>query len=416
MKTLRSRDSKPRSVCCIDCRLRSSRPAPSSSTSDSATSATRSAERVQRACAAPSGDRCLSSDASGTRDTCSAGPSPKSAVVAQTTSAAKASAGRSNCTASSRGRFAGASAFSASMPHTASTSPSTPPAAASTRLSVSRYDSSRALSRAERRAHGHLVPPRGAADEQQVRDVGARDEQHHRDRAEDHEEREPHVADGAIVQRLHHHGDVGVVGRIFALQSRRQRGHLLLRGLGRCAVGEMPDAVEVHAAASALCVVGPNRRPQPCAVREVETARSDADNRPRRAVDLDGLRQDVRTPAQPLLPVAVADHHRARTARTIFVGREPPADDRRQSENVEEVRRHVAGAHHVGFVLRADDGAAGAEERHRLDRLRGALEIEEVQVRDRSADGLRRRAPGGRSEVHEAIGLARTAAALSSTP
>ena len=57
-------------------------------------------------------------------------------------------------------------------------------------------------SAAERRAHRELVLPRGAARDQEVRDVDARDEQQEADGAEQRQEREPDIGDQAIRERL----------------------------------------------------------------------------------------------------------------------------------------------------------------------------------------------------------------------
>ena len=59
--------------------------------------------------------------------------------------------------------------------------PSAPPIAASSRLSVSSWRTSRAARRAERQPHRHLLLPRRRARQQQVGDVGADDQQHQRD-------------------------------------------------------------------------------------------------------------------------------------------------------------------------------------------------------------------------------------------
>src|SRR3989441_603668 len=57
--------------------------------------------------------------------------------------------------------------------------------------------------RADRRANGHLFLADGAARQQQVRDVGAGDQQDGRDRAQEHDEPEPIVANETIPQEMH---------------------------------------------------------------------------------------------------------------------------------------------------------------------------------------------------------------------
>ena len=100
-------------------------------------------------------------------------------------------------------------------PPSASTSPTRPPAAASTRLSVDELPDQPQPARAERRAQRHLVLPGGRAREQQVRDVGARDEQHERHRAEERQERRPRVLDDVVLQR--HDADAHVRRLVFGM-------------------------------------------------------------------------------------------------------------------------------------------------------------------------------------------------------
>src|ERR671934_130294 len=69
---------------------------------------------------------------------------------------------------------------------------------------------SRPPARAERGTDRHLLLPRRAAGEQQVRDVGAADEQHQRDRAEQHEEWRTEIADDRRVQGLDEDAGAGV--------------------------------------------------------------------------------------------------------------------------------------------------------------------------------------------------------------
>ena len=68
--------------------------------------------------------------------------------------------------------------------------------------------------RADRAPDRHFFLPAGGARQQQRRDVRARDEHHERDRAEQHEQRRPHVADQRIAQRPQVRGVVGVFRRI----------------------------------------------------------------------------------------------------------------------------------------------------------------------------------------------------------
>ena len=60
-----------------------------------------------------------------------------------------------------------------------------------------------AAARAEGRADGDLLAPAERPGEHEVGDVGARDQEDEPDRAEQHQQRRPHVADELLVQRDH---------------------------------------------------------------------------------------------------------------------------------------------------------------------------------------------------------------------
>ena len=132
-------DRQPGSMRCCAARLRSIRPAPSRRTSASPTSAT---SRPARPAPPPpsTAPRWPRARAIGTCDRRSDGPSPKSTVVRTTNPSANRNAGRSNAMPSRRGRFGGASHRSRSTPHAATARPARPPPTASTRFSVSRYE------------------------------------------------------------------------------------------------------------------------------------------------------------------------------------------------------------------------------------------------------------------------------------
>ena len=165
------------------------------------------------------------------------GANPNSSVVSITIAIANAKAGRSKRTSSSRGRFAGATSFSASMPQAASNKPPHAAGQAQQHVLGEQVREHATVAGAERHAHGHFALPRGAADNHQVGDVGAGDQQHQHHRAQQHHQRQLHAAHGAVLQRLHHHRDVGVVVGERLLERRGNRRHLLLRRFGRGAIG-----------------------------------------------------------------------------------------------------------------------------------------------------------------------------------
>ena len=183
-------------------KLRSMSPVPTSSTSDSATSATtsvlRSRPRVELVPRVPS----LSASFRSGREPASAGARPKPTPVTSATAMVNASTRPSSATSLARGSASGLMATSASTPHTASKRPSAAPDRRQEQaLGQKLADEPRAPG-AERRANGHLAVARRRAREHQVGDVGAGDEQHEPDRAEQHEQRDAHVADDVVEQRL----------------------------------------------------------------------------------------------------------------------------------------------------------------------------------------------------------------------
>ena len=112
------------------------------------------------------------------------------AAVATATTAVNARIRQSN-DRSSVMRSAGVDscATRARLPHAATTRPPIAPHAARTRLSISSCRARRAPRRAKGEPHAELVPARGGARQQQVRDVDARDHQHEQHDNEDREER-----------------------------------------------------------------------------------------------------------------------------------------------------------------------------------------------------------------------------------
>ena len=130
--------SKPGSTRWIAAKLRTMRPAPISSTSDSVTSLTTRAVRSLFPRAPPvSVPRSRSLSARLPRTARSAGASPNRSAATTVTTAANRNAPASSDTFSIRGRLAGPSALITRIPCQARRRPSTVPAAASTRLSVS---------------------------------------------------------------------------------------------------------------------------------------------------------------------------------------------------------------------------------------------------------------------------------------
>ena len=186
------------------------RAAPTSSTRERATSKTTSALRVR--CrwalalvrALPSRREAFRSG----REICKAGTSPNRTPVKTDTAAANARMRPSNkpsrlrCSTGRRGSSAGATANRPWRPMAPRKTPATPPATASSRLSVSncRRITPRLAPSAMRRAIS-LVRP-AARGQQKVGDVGAGDQQDEADSAQEDEQGRTKVAVEGRAQRL----------------------------------------------------------------------------------------------------------------------------------------------------------------------------------------------------------------------
>ena len=203
---------KPGSTARTVRKLRSSRPAPSVSTTASATSDTTSAARSRRWPRPDVDPRpdAFSVDWRSGREAASAGTRPMPRPVTSDSAKVKPSTARSGCTSPIRGMSPGASATSAVMPQSTVRIAMAPPMQGQQQRFDQRLRDQPAPPRAERRAHRHLALARGAAREQQVRQVDARHQQDHSDAAEQQQQRGTHAADRLVVQRHDRRADRAV--------------------------------------------------------------------------------------------------------------------------------------------------------------------------------------------------------------
>ena len=161
---------KPGSTCIKRRKLFSSSPAPASSTSDKAISATTSERRSANDDLPAVEPRPPSlRDSCETLDICKLGAMPKSTPVPMEISVVKASTQPSRCAPARRGKLAAAMVVRTRTPHRAITSPATPPASAKATLLVRSWRTSRrrsapkavriaiSRSRAEERASRRLA-------------------------------------------------------------------------------------------------------------------------------------------------------------------------------------------------------------------------------------------------------------------
>ena len=117
-----------------------------------------------------------------------------------------------------------------------------PPAAASTRLSVSIWRTSRAASCAKRRAHAELALARGAPRQQQIRDVDAGDEQHERTAPTSANSAGRSSPTICSCRWKEHHRPAGIALRLLFLELGEDAPHLAVRLLERNAVAQPRDA------------------------------------------------------------------------------------------------------------------------------------------------------------------------------
>ncbi len=183
--------------------LRRSRPALTSSTSASATSATTSAPRVRRCPPAVRRDPCCSAVCRSVREACSAGIAPTRTPITVVTVRPKANTVPSRRIAPTRGSPGGLRATSARMPASATIIPTAPPISREQQALGQHLPGQPPPSGAKRRAHRELAAPLRAAGEQQIGDVHAGDREDERHRAEQREQRRPDGARHFMLQRAH---------------------------------------------------------------------------------------------------------------------------------------------------------------------------------------------------------------------
>ena len=171
------------------------RPAPITSSTESPTSSATSPPTVRSvrrpgAAARPLSlsDPCTSPPAVRT-----AGATEKSTPATSDTASVKSTTRASSASVVAPAIPMGRCVASAFTPTHPRTSPSAPPATASTRPSASTCRTMRARPGAHGQAHRHLTGPVAGPHERQVRHVGARQEQKQRDRAEKHHDPGVHV-------------------------------------------------------------------------------------------------------------------------------------------------------------------------------------------------------------------------------
>ena len=391
--------SNPGRTCWRATKLRTINPAPISSTSVRATSATMSMPRM-RTCAfdADGFVPARSVRFTSTRAARSAGMRPNASAVAALTPTANSRTFGSIRIVSTRGRFAGFIQTSQRVPSHARKTPSNPPQSREHQALRRQLPQQPAAARAKRPPHRQLTFAGGGAREQQVGDVRAGNQQEHADGAEERDERGPHVLDDILLQcdGANPHPR-RFVDRVLRTQLRGDRFEVGLR-LRQCHARLHPaeDREEREVARRLVRVVELQRLPdlrvgheegfgrQPQASR----GRQHADDCLITAVEPDATADDRRIAAVPRHPEPMTEDHDVRPAHRFFFGGEVTAVKRIDAHGLEEVggdRRdiHSFDVAAVGESTGRADEVAARGGPDRFEELRPLLVVLEVTGRHR---------------------------------
>ena len=269
---------------------------------------------------------------------------------------------------------------------------------------------------ADGQAYGDLAPAMERAAEEQVRDVGAGDEQ---DEADDGHQQRRHrhhaVArvrvHGGARQRHHGHAAALVVVRVFRLEplgDHAEAGLGLRRGDPglQPALGEheQPAALFVPVDAGLDLLVHGHRHPHLGADADVEARvarRGDADDRVRRAVEVQRLAHRARIRAEALRPEGMAQHHdRIAPRDLVLVGTEGPADHGAHAQQVEVVSRDELAEEDLGLAARVEAHGRPVVAEHALEHLAVLGVVLPVEVRKRPEARV---LPVGRVDREQAV-------------
>ena len=329
-------------------RLRTSRPAPASTTTASASCEATSAWRTlrRRRPSVPERVSDRSGDERSNRSATSDGATPNRITVAAVTSEPVSSGVPASTIRSVRGRPLGARRINASSRTRANTTPSRPPPAASRMLSANRCRNEIHRRRADRAANRQLAHTPGGTQQEQIADVGAREHEEQHDGRRKREQRGARLARHHVVERVDLRADriCAEVARLLGI-ALEEREKILTRRLGRRVRREARDDVD----AAVL-------RGDPVfdAARIVEPRRCDADDRHRpghlRRDEVAADHRRVAAKAAPPGPVAEDDRHsavpRVRAPGHLVARAEQSAQHRVRAEDREEVVGHDGLAQH----------------------------------------------------------------------
>ena len=245
---------------------------------------------------------------------------------------------------------------------------------------------------AHRGADGHLLLAAHGPRQQQVGHVGAGDEQHQRDRAQQQEQRRPHVLHHLILERRHHGAHVAIRFGELLLECERDALQLGTRRLQRHVGSEARDRKDPRVPAA---ILGQCRHPRAEGHVEVggleqfEARRQHADDGVRLVVEQQALSQRaalrIATPRK-----SIREQHHAFGAWLVIALVEAPPLGRSHTEHGQK-----RGADHLGRdafrLAAAADGQAGrAHGADAGERLATRAPVVVVVARGRDARELRR--------------------------
>ena len=329
---------------------------------------------------------------------CSAGTIPNRTPTTADTATANAATRRSRRTSSSRGRFSGARASSPSTPHFAMTRPRTPPAVASTRLSVSSCVTRRArpAPSAVRTASSRRRPaPRASSSPATLAQAIKQDEPHG---AQEHQQRRSHVADQRVLIRPGDGALASVGLRKFATEALRDGSEFAVGLTDRNVGMESCEALEVlHLSIRGDVAFDRNRRRRDLLRREHpkvrlvgmdERLRHHPEDGRRNAVQPDRPASDARIGPEVLAPDLLREDGNARPGRRIGLLGIGSSDECRQTKHVEERagRFHGREPHGFGGTGEVNDLLSIAGER---GEALGAAVVEIVSSRERTGGAAR---------------------------
>ena len=243
-----------------------------------------------------------------------------------------------------------------------------------------------AAARAEGRADRELLAAAERPGQHEVGHVRARDQEDEAHRAEQHEQRRPHIADEVLVQRDDRRPPALVVRGVLGRKPRGDGVHLRpCAGDARAGLQAREHQEVVDPADGPFFGREGEGNPEPAVLGETAPGREHADHGVLLAVgdevapDRSGVRAETRLPE-----FFREDRHAM--AGLVVAGCEEPSGERAYAEDGEEVGRDVRRRDRFRLSRTGQRHAVGGQDRHLLEDVVLRLPVEVVRRRD--AEGL----------------------------